>query len=124
MQALLHTPDWRRFYTLDMLQQWLMAYSYENMQPMHQLNALLAKLLLSMASGEFSAPPSDARASWQNGISPLAFRRLIAAGHPEFASSLQQDAEEFLRYILDRFEQELPPFADASLTDTFRFRVL
>lgn len=41
----------------------------------------------------------------QNGIPPLMFKSLIGTGHPEFASSRQQDALEYFQHLLDRVEQ-------------------
>jgi ubiquitin carboxyl-terminal hydrolase 5/13 len=35
-------------------------------------------------------------------ISPDMFKALIGAGHPEFSSARQQDAEEFFRHFLDQ----------------------
>lgn len=82
-----------------------------------------AKVFSSLASGDFSpAPiPSDssdvekiAHASLA-GIRPHLFRSLVGRGHPEFSTRRQQDAEEFLRYFLERLG------ADAARD--FRFRV-
>ncbi|KHJ97456.1 UBA/TS-N domain protein [Oesophagostomum dentatum] len=58
-------------------------------------NGQVAKLFAGMASGDYSLENSDL-----NGIKPSQFKRVIAGNHPEFSSSRQQDAEEYVRYTL------------------------
>ncbi|EPB68766.1 UBA/TS-N domain protein, partial [Ancylostoma ceylanicum] len=45
-----------------------------------------------------------------NGIKPSQFKRVVAGSHPEFSSSRQQDAEEYVRVfatcLFDRFKME------------------
>ncbi|PIO75083.1 UBA/TS-N domain protein [Teladorsagia circumcincta] len=43
--------------------------------------------------------------STMNGIKPSQFKRVVAGNHPEFSSSRQQDAEEYVRFKMEsRFE--------------------
>ena len=43
---------------------------------------------------------------YQDGVRPQSFKNLIGKGHHEFSSGRQQDAQEYLQYILDKIEKE------------------
>ncbi|VDN38397.1 unnamed protein product [Cylicostephanus goldi] len=56
-----------------------------------------------MSSGDYSAENSDL-----NGIKPSQFKRVVAGNHPEFSTSRQQDAEEYIRFLLDKISSGTP----------------
>ena len=41
---------------------------------------------------------------FQDGIKPQGFKHLIGQGHPEFQTGQQQDASEYLHYLLDKIK--------------------
>ena len=43
---------------------------------------------------------------YQDGVRPQSFKNLIGKGHTEFSSGRQQDAQEYLQYVLDKIEKE------------------
>lgn len=45
----------------------------------------------------------------QQGIRPRMLKTLIGAGHPEFAGLKQQDAQEFLIWLLSRIQRQGKP---------------
>ncbi|VDO87440.1 unnamed protein product [Heligmosomoides polygyrus] len=69
----------------------------------HDFNAQVAKLFSAMASGDYSVENSTL-----NGIKPSQFKRVVAGAHPEFSSSKQQDAEEYVRFLLDKVSSNTP----------------
>jgi ubiquitin carboxyl-terminal hydrolase 5/13 len=69
---------------------------YEN------FNCQLAKLIAAMVSGEYSKEEAQ-----ENGIRPTIFRRLVGLGHVEFSTAKQQDAEEYIRHLFDKIEQNI-----------------
>ncbi|CAJ0592736.1 unnamed protein product [Cylicocyclus nassatus] len=66
-------------------------------------NGQVAKLFSAMANGDYSAENSDL-----NGIKPSQFKRVVAGNHPEFSTSRQQDAEEYIRFLLDKISSGTP----------------
>jgi len=66
----------------------------------------MAKLGAGLLGDRYSAAPAaddgeGPAASADVCVRPLSFRSLVGQGHPEFSSSRQQDAEEYLRHLLD-----------------------
>uniref|UniRef100_A0A8C4TCD9 Ubiquitin carboxyl-terminal hydrolase 13 n=1 Tax=Erpetoichthys calabaricus TaxID=27687 RepID=A0A8C4TCD9_ERPCA len=59
--------------------------------------------------------------SFQNGISPRMFKALTSKGHPEFASSRQQDAQEFFLHLINQIERNSEGTETPS--DVFRYLV-
>lgn len=43
---------------------------------------------------------------YQDGVRPQSFKNLIGKGHHEFSSGRQQDAQEYLQFVLDKIEKE------------------
>uniref|UniRef100_A0A0K0CZ92 Ubiquitin carboxyl-terminal hydrolase n=1 Tax=Angiostrongylus cantonensis TaxID=6313 RepID=A0A0K0CZ92_ANGCA len=66
-------------------------------------NAQVAKLFSAMASGDYSVENGT-----MNGIKPSQFKRIVSGTHPEFSSSRQQDAEEYVRFLLDKISSNTP----------------
>jgi ubiquitin carboxyl-terminal hydrolase 5/13 len=42
---------------------------------------------------------------WQPGVTPRMFKSLIAGAHPEFKTNRQQDAFEFIQYLLNEVQR-------------------
>ncbi|VDL73570.1 unnamed protein product [Nippostrongylus brasiliensis] len=82
----------------------------------HDFNAQVAKLFSAMASGDYSVENSSL-----NGIKPSQFKRVVAGAHPEFSSAKQQDAEEYVRFLLDKISSNTPVDAqDPTLSLKFK----
>lgn len=86
--------------------------------PTQDFHVQMAKLGHGLLSGEYSKPPSDAETTStarekedifkkvvQPGIRPRMFKSLIGKGHREFSTMHQQDALEFLQYVLEIVER-------------------
>lgn len=58
-------------------------------------NCQMAKVANGLLSGDF-----------QSSISPSMFKTLVGKGSPEFSSMKQQDAQEFLQYLLNMIDQK------------------
>ncbi|XP_021716651.1 ubiquitin carboxyl-terminal hydrolase 14-like isoform X1 [Chenopodium quinoa] len=69
--------------------------------PTVDLNMQLAKLGHGLLSGRYSIPSSEK----QEGIPPRMFKTVIAASHPEFSTTRQQDALEFFLHLLEQVER-------------------
>ncbi|CAJ0956684.1 unnamed protein product, partial [Mesorhabditis belari] len=66
-------------------------------------NGQLARLVHAMLEGEYSLPDNP-----HNGIKPTQFKRIAGAGHPEFKTARQQDAEEYVRYLIEKITAKTP----------------
>jgi ubiquitin carboxyl-terminal hydrolase 5/13 len=53
--------------------------------------------------------PDGSQEEFQNGISPRMLKALIGHGHAEFAGTKQQDAQEFLIWLLSRIHRTGKP---------------
>ncbi|KAG7191748.1 uncharacterized protein KQ657_002884 [Scheffersomyces spartinae] len=73
--------------------------------PSKSLLTQLLKLYDGLESGRYSKPSSSGD-SYQLGIKPNTFSKIIGENHPEFKTQKQQDAYEFLLYLLDKIDQE------------------
>ncbi|KJH51075.1 UBA/TS-N domain protein [Dictyocaulus viviparus] len=71
-------------------------------------NAQVAKLFSAMASGDYSTFTFDKENGNINGIKPSQFKRVVAGSNPEFSSSRQQDAEEYIRFLVDKISSNTP----------------
>lgn len=58
---------------------------------------------------------------YADGIRPRSFKKCIGQGHEEFASDRQQDALEFLTYLIDRLDQKIFPKTTANPNDRMKF---
>ncbi|OAJ40587.1 hypothetical protein BDEG_24304 [Batrachochytrium dendrobatidis JEL423] len=79
----------------------------------HELSAKcfhcqMGKIADGLMSGRYSIPiiGDDGEERGQEGIAPLMFKTLIGHGHHEFSTMRQQDAQEFLQYLLTTVEQK------------------
>ncbi|KAL3850785.1 hypothetical protein ACJIZ3_012667 [Penstemon smallii] len=99
MQVVFSTRDFRsRYYSNQSLD---VAFDNALVDPTVDLNMQLTKLAHGLLSGKYSSPATKK----QEGIPPGMFKSLIAAKHPEFSTTRQQDALEFFLHFLDQVEQ-------------------
>lgn len=75
----------------------------------------MSKIMLGLHSGKYSQkktrhlPPTEENKEgeieeYQDGIRPSSFKLYFGEGHPEFSSNRQQDAFEYLSFILDKMK--------------------
>lgn len=74
--------------------------------PAQNLTVQLLKIYDGLLSGRYSKPGSLKGDDYQVGIKPGTFKALIGESHPEFSTQRQQDASEFLAYLLDKIDSE------------------
>ncbi|GMR53680.1 hypothetical protein PMAYCL1PPCAC_23875, partial [Pristionchus mayeri] len=81
----------------------------------------MAKLFSSLVSGNFAKPPPNHE---YNGVKPTQFRKVVGRGHVEFSTCKQQDAEEYLRHLMDKISTNLPwTFGDPNSALRFKQQV-
>ncbi|KAH3665415.1 hypothetical protein OGAPHI_003599 [Ogataea philodendri] len=94
--------------------------------PALDLETQLFKLGDGLLSGRYSVPDEATSESvkFQKGIRPQGFKTLIGEGHPEFSTMQQQDAFEFLLFLLEKIDsQKLTGVSNVSPTQLFNFVV-
>lgn len=74
--------------------------------PATDLLSQLIKLHDGLVSGRYSRSNPIKGEEFQLGLKPQMFKSLIGAGHGEFSSGRQQDAFEFLVYLLDKVDNQ------------------
>ncbi|ODV68706.1 ubiquitinyl hydrolase [Hyphopichia burtonii NRRL Y-1933] len=78
--------------------------------PAVDLESQLIKLYKGLKSGNYLKPNKNVFTSkgdqYQMGIKPSAFKTLIGENHPEFQTQRQQDAFEFMLYLLDKLDNQ------------------
>lgn len=87
----------------------------------HTIHIFSAKLGVGLWSGKYSSVAENSLDSENTGISPAMFKNLIAKNHKEFASKLQQDAQEFLLHVISELEKHSRN--DSNPADALRFSV-
>lgn len=70
------------------------------------LRSQMLKLYDGLLSGRYSKPSELDSQGYQAGIKPSSFKTLVGADHEEFKTNKQQDAYEFLLYLLDKLDKE------------------
>ncbi|KAK9464515.1 hypothetical protein V1512DRAFT_268129 [Lipomyces arxii] len=72
------------------------------LQPALDFETQMRKLADGLLSGRYSVPPSsdNIESPYQRGIAPAMFKSLVGKNHAEFSTMRQQDAYEFLLYLL------------------------
>ncbi|XP_039614518.1 ubiquitin carboxyl-terminal hydrolase 13 isoform X2 [Polypterus senegalus] len=127
MQVLFHIPEFQRAYVGNLQR----IFDYSPLDPTQDFNTQMAKLGHGLLSGQYSKPPvkselieqvmKEEYKSFQNGISPRMFKALTSKGHSEFASSRQQDAQEFFLHLINQIERNSEGTENPS--DVFRYLV-
>ncbi|CCE78256.1 Piso0_000874 [Millerozyma farinosa CBS 7064] len=85
--------------------------------PSNDIFSQLLKMSDGLNSGRYSKPGNLKGEDYQDGINPSSFKYLIGQGHVEFQTQKQQDAFEFLLYLLDKIDKEL----GATLNEQLKF---
>lgn len=88
--------------------------------PSDDLQVQLRKLADGLLSGRYSLPGEDP--STRKGIAPATFKNLIGKGHEEFSTMRQQDAFEFLVYLLTKISEFSKKKKLADPTQIFDFQ--
>ncbi|XP_055364247.1 ubiquitin carboxyl-terminal hydrolase 13 isoform X5 [Betta splendens] len=131
MQVLFSIPDFQRMYVGNLQR----IFDYSPLDPTQDFATQMAKLGHGLLSGQYSKPPMKSELieqvmkeehkvlNWhqQKGISPRMLKALVSRGHPEFSSSRQQDAHEFLLHMVNLVERNSAGSENPS--DIFRFLV-
>ncbi|KAG6831536.1 hypothetical protein H0H87_004863 [Tephrocybe sp. NHM501043] len=84
--------------------------------PASCIECQLRKVADGLLSGRYAVPAphhDDEDKAFQPGLRPSTLKALVGRGHPEFATMKQQDAEEFLGYLVevvrrDAFKRSVP----------------
>ncbi|KAK8921317.1 Ubiquitin carboxyl-terminal hydrolase 14 [Platanthera zijinensis] len=107
------------------------AFELAPADPTLDLNMQLTKLGFGLLSGKYSSPTHEVEelghskgassVAKQEGIPPRMFKTVIAASHPEFSSTRQQDALEFFLHLLDQVEQTHARKAELDPSRSFKF---
>lgn len=101
LQALFSLPSYQEYFAVKEFP------SYKEIQdPSKDLLSQLIKVHDGLLSGRYSKPNSIKGDDYQLGIKPSTFKSLIGENHPEFKTQKQQDAFEFLLYLLDKIDNE------------------
>lgn len=102
VQALYSTEAYRRYFS---------AKDFDTFvaDPAHDLATQLYKLYDGLQSGRYAVPaPTGGKGDdYQAGIKPTMFKQVVGDGHPEFATQRQQDAYEFLLWVMDMADTKL-----------------
>ncbi|XP_027194860.2 ubiquitin specific protease 5 [Dermatophagoides pteronyssinus] len=101
MQMLFNIPDFiDEYYRQDKSVQYRES---DNIDPAGDLRTQLMRLAAGLLSGEYSLFSENLNE--QIGICPQLFKNLIGRNHAEFKSKRQQDAQEFLLYVIEKIEK-------------------
>ncbi|KAG5020550.1 hypothetical protein JHK87_016405 [Glycine soja] len=109
------------------------AFEMSPADPTVDLNMQLTKLAHGILSGKYSVPAfendekenvaTSTRTAKQEGIRPHMFKSVIAASHPEFSSTQQQDALEFFLHFLDQVERANTGKTELDPSRSFKFGI-
>jgi len=97
--------------------------------PDSDLKLQMSKLCHGLLSGDYSLGTDVIDENvlrdegTQPGIKPLMFKNLIGKGDPEFSSNRQQDAQEFMMFLLTHLERAHRNHEVASTGNIFKFNV-
>ena len=92
-------------------------------RPQDCFGCQMEKLADGLLSGQFSRVEYDREKHHHlNGIALRDFKRFMNAGHADFATAEQQDAAEYLRFLLERVTRL--DLVDASAVNAFRFTMM
>uniref|UniRef100_A0A8C5CWW1 Ubiquitin carboxyl-terminal hydrolase n=1 Tax=Gadus morhua TaxID=8049 RepID=A0A8C5CWW1_GADMO len=112
MQVLFSIPEFQRMYVGNLQR----IYDYSPLDPSQDFHCVLCyTVLLCECVTVVALRPQHQ----QKGLSPKMFKALVSKGHPEFSSSRQQDAQEFLQHVITLVERNSGGSENPS--DVFRF---
>ncbi|KAF7495120.1 Ubiquitin carboxyl-terminal hydrolase 5 [Sarcoptes scabiei] len=119
MQMLFSIPSFiEAYYQSDKRNQFLQS---NNITPSTDLRTQLMKLASGLLSGEYSVFCQNTPE--QIGIRPQMFKNSIARNHQEFSSKRQQDAQEFLLFVIEQIEKIHQNEAKSPPSDCFKFEI-
>lgn len=118
LQCLIQVPSIKYRFNQQMEDIFIMSKS-SNLN--EDLNCQLAKIINSLYSPNFENFPSDPDGYIK--IEPDLFKFAIGRNHPEFVTRKQQDASEFLLYLLSQIDETNQSKLDDPLSD-IRFHSL
>jgi len=58
-----------------------------------------------------------------NGLNLSQFRHVVGKGHPDFSTKQQQDAEQYIRHLFEKIDENVPE-GQESPVDAFRFKFI
>ncbi|CAG8630491.1 11437_t:CDS:10 [Funneliformis caledonium] len=94
-------------------------------EPANCLQCQLSKLADGLLGGRYSQPVQAGEAEndkrGQDGISPAMFKALIGKDHDEFSTMRQQDAHDFLQYLITIIERKEHNNPENDPTNIFKF---
>lgn len=93
-------------YSLDGFKDFLEHKSFPEGDPSRSLLSQLLKIYDGLESGRYSKVSDLKGDTYQLGIKPNTFKTLVGENHPEFKTQKQQDAYEFLLFLLDKIDNE------------------
>ncbi|BAT89499.1 hypothetical protein VIGAN_06046600 [Vigna angularis var. angularis] len=109
------------------------AFETSPADPTVDLNMQLTKLAHGLLSGKYSVPAfendekentvTSTTTAKQEGIRPRMFKSVIAASHPEFSSTRQQDALEFFLHFIDQVERANTGKTELDPSRSFKFGI-
>lgn len=73
--------------------------------PAQDLTSQMIKIYDGLHSGRYSKPSHLKGDEYQQGIKPSSFKYHVGSDHYEFKTNRQQDANEFLLYLLDKLDK-------------------
>lgn len=93
--------------------------------PAEDLETQMRKMADGLLSGEFSQPKErgDDATEYQVGIAPTMIKTLLGRGHAEFATMRQQDAFEFLLFLIEQLNKLQAPAGYTNPVGSFQFQV-
>ncbi|RKP02759.1 hypothetical protein CXG81DRAFT_10441 [Caulochytrium protostelioides] len=125
LQLLFNQPNWcEYFYGLSLTH----ADQCYQASPSDCFDCQMAKLTDGLLSGRYARTPTTptnpttAAPSEPSGIAPRGFKALIGNGHPEFSTMRQQDASEFMDFLLEQVRTRKRGDPDEP-TPAFRFQM-
>ncbi|KAK7207236.1 hypothetical protein BZA70DRAFT_270788 [Myxozyma melibiosi] len=72
-------------------------------QPAADFETQLRKIAYGLLSGRYSVPSTED--NFQAGIAPATFKAMVGKNHAEFSTMRQQDAFEFLQYLVEMIDR-------------------
>lgn len=110
IQALFSFPSYRSFFSQ-------LQFDKLVKDPATDLRSQMIKLYDGLLSGRYSRPNELKGDDYQLGLKPSAFKSHIGADHHEFKTNKQQDANEFLLFLMDKLDKEF----GLGLNEHFKF---
>jgi ubiquitin carboxyl-terminal hydrolase 5/13 len=105
-------PEWEKRYSTSFeIHPHECPFPYDTDGKASCLECQISKVSNGLLSGRYSTPhttlhPDGTKEQSQPGISPRMLKSLIGQGHAEFAGMKQQDAQEFLIWLLSRVQRQ------------------